>query len=334
MTDLAQMPGIPEVPNYKNRSVRLTVFGIFGIIAGSLAVLMTVLIVLTGAITTATAQEGTKADYNNMFIAAIVYAIIAIWFVWMGIGSIKAKRWARALILTSSWIWLICGIGGMVAYAFLLPKMYSGKINSPDMPADAAKIMYPAMLAVLAVIYVVIPMIIIIFYSGKNVKATCERRNPKPCWTDKCPLPVLAICMMFFGWAASSPCGAIYNFAMPFFGKILVGRQGAIAYLVVSLLCLFTMCGAYRLRKWAWWLAVFVGILWPVSCVLTFSKIGILGFYEKMGLPQQQLDAIKATGMCDSPMLQVLMLGFTAVFMVFLLYASKFFKTDEKSIAE
>ncbi len=40
-----------------------------------------------------------------------------------------------------------------------------------------------------------LPSVWTFFYSGKNVKATCEARDPVIRWTDACPLPVLAMCL-------------------------------------------------------------------------------------------------------------------------------------------
>jgi len=40
-------------------------------------------------------------------ISILFYALLAVLFVWLGIGSIMARRWARALVLVSSWFWLV-----------------------------------------------------------------------------------------------------------------------------------------------------------------------------------------------------------------------------------
>ncbi len=45
---------------------------------------------------------------------------------------------------------------------------------------------------VAAIVLIGAPIVWIIFYSRRDVRLTCEWRNPKPSWTDACPLPVLA----------------------------------------------------------------------------------------------------------------------------------------------
>ena len=49
----------------------------------------------------------------------------------------------------------------------------------------------------LGVFFVILPAVWIFFYKSRQVKATCEARDPVARWTDACPLPVLALCLWF-----------------------------------------------------------------------------------------------------------------------------------------
>ena len=55
------------------------------------------------------------------------------------------------------------------------------------------------------VFYVIIPGILILVYSRADVRLTCETRNPLASWTDRCPLPVLGIALLYGSTLMFSP---------------------------------------------------------------------------------------------------------------------------------
>ena len=174
-----------------------------------------------------------------------------------------------------------------------MPDMYDRMGESDQMPPEVARIMKYVMTAFMTVLYVIIPAVLVLFYGSKNVKATCEFRDSRVRWTDKCPLPVLALSLMFGFWAVSMLFTVCYGCAIPFFGSILTGLSGAGVVLLVTLLAGYVAWGTYRLSINAWWCAVLVIIAWALSTAITFSRVSILDFYEKMNFPEQQLDIIK-----------------------------------------
>jgi hypothetical protein len=247
----------------------------------------------------------------------------------MGIGSIQARRWARALVLISSWLWLISGIIGLIFMLLLMPGMYEKMGESGQMPPGVARIMKYIMTGFMTVLYVIIPAVLVLFYGNKNVKATCEFRDTKVRWTDKCPLPVLALSLMFGFWAVSMPFTVFYGFSIPFFGSILTGLSGAGVVLLVILLAGYVAWGTYRLSINAWWCAVLLITAWVLSAAITFLRVSILDFYEKMNFPEQQLDTMKQFSISQDYM--VLSLGlWAAAFMGYLLYTRRYFVRPPK----
>ncbi len=61
---------------------------------------------------------------GQMILCVLFYVLLATWFIWMGIGSILTRRWARALLLIFSWFWLICGATGMAFLLLIMPGMF------------------------------------------------------------------------------------------------------------------------------------------------------------------------------------------------------------------
>jgi hypothetical protein len=311
---------------FKDMKTGLLVFGILEIICGVFCAL-TIPFMIVGMIASAFLDDSTAAGLRpTMMIPGVLFYLVgAVWFIWMGIGSIKARRWARALLLVTSWIWLVGGIVGLITLLLFMPDMFEKIGENEQMPAGAAIFMKYAMIGFMAVFYVIIPVVLVLFYGNKNVKATCEFRDPQVRWTDKCPLPVLALSLIFGFWAGSILFMGFYGFAIPFFGFILSGVGGAAAGLVVMLLSGYIAWGTYRLNIKAWWGAVLLIVGWAVSASITFSRVSMLDYYEKMNFPEQQLDAIKQYSIPQGYTMALFAGLWLVGFLGYLLYTRRYF---------
>lgn len=313
--------------SFKDRKVRLVVLGVLQIIFGGLCILIVPFMILGMVAAAAAASKGAAGGVNlRMMIPGVLfYLALAVWFIWMGIGSVMTRRWARAIILVSSWLWLICGVCGFVLILTILPNIYAKMGESGGMPKGAVTVMKYVMTAFGAVIYVVVPGIFVLLYSGKDVKATCEYRDPKERWTDRCPLPVLVVSFMSAVWAVSILSMGIYRWAIPFFGSIVSGTAGAIIILVLTLVLAYIAWGAYKLDVKAWWCALLVHVGWSLSAIITLSTVNMEKFYEKMALSSQQMDMIKQFSTLWEPRMS-LFLGFWAiVVLAYLIYVRRYF---------
>ena len=56
----------------------------------------------------------------------LVYLLGAAFFGALGVGTLRARRWARTIGLVTSWMWLVFGIFAVVVMIFILPKMMAG----------------------------------------------------------------------------------------------------------------------------------------------------------------------------------------------------------------
>ncbi|MHC4641205.1 MAG: hypothetical protein ACYS32_06125 [Planctomycetota bacterium] len=312
--------------SFKDMKTGLIVFGILQIIFGGFCALAIPFMII-GVIASAFLDESsaTAMSPTMMIPAVLIYVLLAAWCICMGIGSIKVRRWARALLLVTSWIWLIGGISGFIFVVLFMPDMFEKMGENEQMPAGAALIVKYAVMGFMAVFYVIIPAVLVLFYGNKNVKATCEFRDTKVRWTDKCPLPVFALSIMFGLWFVSMLFMGFYGWTIPFFGFILSGVKGAAVVLVVMLLSGYIAWGTYRLNIKAWWGAVLLVVGWAVSAGVTFSRVSLLDYYEKMNFPEQQLDAIKQYSIPQGNSM-ILFCGLWFVgFLGFLLYTRRYF---------
>jgi len=288
----------PALP-YKDRRVGLIVFGVFQIFLGGVAAMFVPLLLVGAALTPA--QAGAPMGLRQLGPAMLVYAGMALWFIWMGVGSCMTRRWARALTLIFSWSWLIVGLLGTMFFCFLLPEMEEqfNQMSQQAQPAGAAPVPGLAMVAIvvavvaITVIYILLPLSLVLFYRSRHVKATCEARCPESSWTDAVPLPLLALAL----WQGFSACWflampIIYNGALPIFGRILTGPSGAVFCFVLAAFLGWCAWGTFSRRITAWWATVVLLVLAAISNTVTFSTIELPVLYEAMGYAPAQIEQI------------------------------------------
>ena len=319
MTDHEEI--VPR-PDFKDRKTGLVVFGILEIILGGFCALFMLFMLASFFLKISSAVT---MNSGMRISSALLYAMLAVWFIWMGIGSIKARRWARALLLVSSWIWLIGGICGLIFILIVMPDMYDKMAQSGKITEKMAQIMKYVMLGFMAFVYIVMPGALVLFYGSRNVKATCEFRDPRIRWTDKCPLPVLAVSLIYGSGAALMLKDGFYGWVIPFFGYILSGMAGAGVALISMLLLGYIAWGTYKLNIKAWWCAVLFTIAWSISNGITFLRMNLFDLYKKMNFSDQQLEMLKQF-ITPHYFMMALFFGVCAVgFLGYLVYIRRYF---------
>ena len=117
MPDIAAVPPLPE---FEDRRTGLMVFGIIVIVLGCLIALMLPLM-LVGQLMAGHVPGAAPLPLRLMLPAVFMYLGLAVLFIWLGIGSVLCRRWARALLLVFAWLWLL---GGGAACMPLLMGVY------------------------------------------------------------------------------------------------------------------------------------------------------------------------------------------------------------------
>jgi hypothetical protein len=310
----------------KDRSAGLIALGIVQILIGALCALAVPLMLLATVVPMAL-EEGTSTGTSPamMIPGILTYLAMAVWFIWMGIGSIKARRWARALVLVTSWFWLISGAFALILMAFVLPDMYGQMGESGELPEAMAKITLYFTMGFMALFYVILPGLLVVFYGSRHVKATCERKDATERWTDRCPLPVLAVSVATAVCAAWIPMMGLYGWAIPWFGTILTGTAGALVWLVFIVFLVYVSRGMYRLSIEAWWCATLLIVAWGASTVLTFTRIDMVEFYEKMNLPAEQLEIMSQYDLMEKFPIALITGLWVVALLAYQLYIKRYF---------
>jgi hypothetical protein len=316
----------PAPPAYKDRHAGLVAFGIVQIILGGFIALMIPLIFFAQHIA-ARQQAGAVYPPSLAFVLA-VYGTLAMVLVCLGIGSIMTRRWARALTLVGAWSWLIIGVFSMAFQIVLLPRVLATPgPTGATMPHAALAAMMVTMLVVLGIVFIALPAIFVWFYGSRHVKATCEARNPRPSWTDGCPLPLLALCL----WLASGAIGMLAMplagmSALPLFGKLVTGPGAALAFVLLAVAWAWAAWATYRRQLAGWWFIFIALIVFAASCLVTFLRVDPLEMYRVMGYPEQQIEQMRSLGFLTGPTMAWLSAGGAGLWLVLLLWVRRYFK--------
>jgi len=279
----------PPVP-FKDRYTGLVIFGILTLLLGGLIGLFIPLAFFGMAASAKT--TGTPVNTNALLPILGIYGALAVVLIWLGIGSILARRWARALLLIWSWAWLVFGIIGGVAMICVLPGVFRNMpaTGGPGQPAIAMGPIIIIMFLVFAVMFVALPAVWLLFYRSPHVKATCEARNPGDCWTDACPLPVLGFCLwLLFSVPMFLAMPMMGHGVAPFFGTFLTGVTGTLFYLLIAWVWAWSAWNLYHLESRGWWVILVGLVLFTLSSLLTYAFHGPVEMYQLMGYPDAQI---------------------------------------------
>jgi hypothetical protein len=316
---------------FKDRKAGLVIFGILTVLMGVVCALMVPLMLWSQVMAT---KQGGPMGAHTILPAAMMYGGMAVVFIWLGIGSVMARRWARALLLILAWTWLVIGVVALGIMAFVLPKaMENVALAQPagqqQPPLATSPVFMWIMMMVLTFIYVVVPGAWVLFYRSKHVKATCEARDPAPCWTDRSPLPVIAACLwLAFTCATMVLMAAAFKGVVPIFGTFVAGPLGAALYILVALLFGYSVWALYKLRWSAWWIVVVTMSLFSVSAFITYSRHDISELYILMGYSEQELAMIRQFTFLKGNTMAWYSLGGMAPFLGYMLYLRRFFPRE------
>jgi hypothetical protein len=314
--------------DFKDRSAGLVVFGVIEIAIGAFCALLIPLALAVTLAARSVSGLDVAVDARTLAPSLAVYAVIAASFIWLGVGSIRARRWAAAVMLSLSWLWLLTGALAMVLLWLLMPRLQD-LAGMAELPGGAMSVALVTTSLLLGFIYVLLPLAFVIFYRSPNVAATCRARDPGPSWVDGCPSQIVSLVVVYGLCAASLLVVPAYGFPFPVFGVILDGWSGAAAWLLVLALLLYLMLGTARREPRAWAVAMAASLLAACSSTVTAAVVPWSVWLDRLTLPGQPPELAAVLGKPSSLALVLGSLAVWVTWIAYLLYVRRFFRAPQ-----
>ncbi|HYV85914.1 MAG TPA: hypothetical protein VFB49_08400 [Patescibacteria group bacterium] len=300
------MTGQPQPPpridvTVESRRGLLSLFGLIEILVGAacfgLLCVMSVIWLFAGRLPP---EQRPILETSNLVLSVLLYAGAAGFFVVMGLGTIYARRWARAIMLIVSWPWLLNMVALLIFLAVILRPMLARLEGSPDTPFPTGAGITPAMMVAipfgLCVLLALLPLSFIIFYTRPGVRRTFDTADRRPCWTDGRPLSVLALALVTWAGAAACLAGTFYG-AFALFGWMLTGAPAVAASLVAAGLCVWLGLGLYRMTPAGWWANLGFALLLHLSWWMSLSRLGVEGILGSAQIDSERTQALRQAGL-------------------------------------
>jgi len=314
---------IDPMPAHKDRTVGLVIFGVIQILIGAFCALLVPLSLAAQSL--ATVGGVVAADPRSALPGMVVFAVLATAFVWLGIGSMRARRWARELTLSLSWVWLLTGLCSLIFAWLMLPPMLRELGGAGGLPSDVVVLVTIVTMVFLGFAYVLLPGAFVLFFRSAHVAATCRARDPRPQWTDDLPQRLLTLTIVWVLAAVSVLVMPAYRFVVPFFGVVLAGSVGAVVWLVILIVCVALAWGSGRRQPWAWRGAMIAVLLAALSSVTTFLRVDAVEVVRAMDLPADQAGLVTLAMMPDRWVVVLFWLVTWGSFLAYLVTLRRFF---------
>jgi hypothetical protein len=236
MTDLA-LPAAAE-SDYRDRSAGLVAFGIVQMFLGA----------ATGVV--ALAVSASDAPAPQLASNIVLFGTATLYFFAAGIGSIRGRRWARALSVAVTAIWLAIGT---------IATLVTITVG----PSSASLLRY-------LVAGIVVPLALHLFYRSRDVGVTSDRLDPESRWTDRVPLSVLAV-ILVMAFSSVTLLANLGN-ASAQLPAALNDAPAGIAVFAMALLFAYLALQLYLLKQSAWWATMMLHVLGAVAAVASLMS--------------------------------------------------------------
>jgi len=316
---------VPPIPAYKSRRGWLIAFGVVEILIGCVCLLGIVGTLLLPSPTVVPASTPPMSPVALKVLTTTIYAGIALLFLVIGVGSIRCKNWARIAMLAVSGFWLVNGLIGIVAFYLLFPAL---PLQS-RVPPEVARTVLAVTVAIMGVIFVLIPIVFLIFYSLKSVRATCLALTPvAPVQTPVSRLPSPVVVMAVWeGIGGLAILGFLMVQSTALFGVVLRGLPAFLVLLAHTILSSVAVWLIVRRKFMGWVLALLKSAFWAISWTITLAGRDTIQLYREMGFEEKQLQEFQQLPHLQS-LMWVMNVSEMGAFLIFLMYARKFFPRE------
>ncbi len=198
-----------------------------------------------------------SADYESwlrlIMPLAVLLLWLSVWWSWLGIGVMRAREWARRLLLISSRLWLVGG-GIIVIWLAWVQQGWQLAPVAVDVFVDhAQQVLFGLRLGLplLALLLgVLLPAFLQLAFGRRSAQLGFVSPG-KNGWLKELSSAQLALLLMQLTTAVLFPLSLSFLEFVPLAGFLLTGVAGWIAMLLFSVLQLLLAAGVYHGCHWA-----------------------------------------------------------------------------------
>jgi len=313
---------------YRDCSRRLALLGSLAILVGAGSILFALLHLVLPLLPLSTPEDHAAGGPRGLLMGFLVFALIGALFVWVGVGSLRRRRWVQPTMLVFAWTWLIAGaIGLLMVYGMLDDLVILATAEMPELPPEVVTATEIIVLGLACIVGVILPAAFVLAYRNEDVRRTCEAHDPAPGWTDRCPLRVLGL-SVGLGLAALLFLPTALVPVAPVFGSIWTGWKGAVAIVVFSGLAGWMAAETYRVRWRGWWGTTILLVVAGISVVLTFLRVPTVELYRTMGYPERHLARLGGSADWSRQLIVWGTIVISVLSVVYMLVIRKHFRDD------
>ena len=309
-----------QIVRFTDCRVGLILFGLAEVGLGFLCFCM---LALSAWASTLVPAHNPDQHFSFFLYLALLYAATGGTLVTLGVGSGLCRRWARALNLILSWYSLLIGLASTVMMGFFLPRI--SEFQPTPLDHGTLAIVTTCTLVFMGFFMVALPLAGVLFYGNKNVRATCEERDPQVRWTDRCPLPVLAASVTLVVKSLLILFGAILTHGvMFFFGRLVSGSEGMFFALCICGVWFYAARGLYAMKESAWWILMLTMATWVVCNAIGLSSSDLQEMHRLMGYSAEQVTHLQRYSFLSNGTLSLWSVGYLAPWFGYLVYIKRY----------
>lgn len=308
----ALQPGV----NFKDQKTGLTVFGILMMLVGGFYGLL----IVAGSAGRMMQDPQSSAPLPEYLLGMVFNLAITFAFLTLGIGSMRAKRWSRALTLLLAWSGLATGILSIIFVMMFLPTALAGSQTEPAAVVFAMAFV----LALMSIFLIILPVLLIWFYAKEDTRLTCQYYDRQPGWTDRIPLPVLAL-VIIFGFTAVTSAGGMFTISsIPVMGFVLDGFGRNVYMLLSGVIGAGIAYGLFHMDVRAWFGALGFTLFSGISMVIAmindqFREIAMAS------VPPEQSEIINALFLHHTDMITAVLVIVNVGYIAYIWWTGRYF---------
>ena len=305
---------MPEL--HRGRHAGLIAFGVLHILLGLFCILMLLRIAAMSELIAR--RAGLTAPQVSVAQGLLFYGAAAFYFIATGIGSIRERRWARALAAAVTAVWTAVGVFSLAILFIVLPHVMVLVPPSQEAAVKVTSVIF------FSAFMILLPLVMALFYNLRRVAVWCDESDPKISWTDRVPVPVLALCVVLAFGAVTLLTGAGKPVHV-FFGHVVTGAPAALAVIAFAILFAYLAVQVYRLRESAWWVLLLLHVIAGGLSIEAIGRTNLNDVYQKMGMLTPQVQAMHLEQITHSPAMWAVIAAGWIGYLWFLIWLRRYF---------